>query len=120
MVTIAFWVGTLIIGLVIYTATIERQREYGVLKAIGARNQVLYQVVALQALISAGCGSALGVLLSWGAGEWIMRARPQFLIVFDRADTATAVLLGLGMALLAALFPARWIAGLAPAEVFRK
>ena len=90
------------------------------MKAIGARNRVLYQVVALQALISAGCGSALGVLLSWGASEWIMQIRPQFLIVFNRADTTMAVLLGLGMALVAALFPVRWIAGLAPAEVFRK
>ncbi len=120
MVAIAFLVGTLIIGLVIYTATIERQREYGVLKAIGAQNRLLYEVVGLQALISAVCGSALGVLLSWGAAEWIMQLRPQFLIIFDRADTTTAVLLGLGMALLAALFPARWIAGLAPAEVFQK
>jgi putative ABC transport system permease protein len=120
MVAIAFLVGTLIIGLVIYAATIERQREYGVLKAIGTRNRLLYQVVALQAMISAVCGSALGVLLSWQAGKWIMQARPQFLIVFDRADTAAVVLLGLGMALGAALFPVRWIAGLAPAEVFRR
>jgi ABC-type lipoprotein release transport system permease subunit len=31
-----------------------------------------------------------------------------------------ALIVGLAMALLAALFPARIIAGLAPAEVFRK
>jgi len=37
MGAIAFLVGTLVVGLVIYTATVERQREYGVLKAIGAR-----------------------------------------------------------------------------------
>ena len=38
-------------GLVIYTATVERQREYGVLKAVGTRNGMLYRVVTLQALI---------------------------------------------------------------------
>lgn len=37
MVAIAFLVGTLVVGLVIYTATVERQREYGVLKALGLR-----------------------------------------------------------------------------------
>src|SRR6266566_5661409 len=44
MVTIAFLVGVLVVGLIIYTSTIERQREYGVLKAIGARNRILYRV----------------------------------------------------------------------------
>lgn len=41
MTGIAFLVRTLVVGLVIYTATVERQREYGVLKAIGARNGTL-------------------------------------------------------------------------------
>ena len=45
MVAIAFVVGVLVVGLVIYTATIERRREYGAVKAIGARNRMLYRVV---------------------------------------------------------------------------
>ncbi|MBI5828930.1 MAG: ABC transporter permease [Chloroflexi bacterium] len=120
MTGIAFLVGTLIVGLVIYTATVERQREYGVLKAIGARNAVLYRVVAAQALIAAMAGAILGVGLAYAAGEWIMAARPQFLIVLEPMESARAVVIGLGMALAAALFPARVVAGVAPAEVFRK
>ncbi len=120
MIAIAFLVGTLVVGLVIYTATVERQREYGVLKAIGARNAMLYQVVATQAFIASGAGSALGVALAQAGAELIMRLRPQFLIVIDPGLIARAVVIGLAMALLAALFPARIIAGLAPAEVFRK
>src|SRR6266567_7289888 len=50
MVIIALLVGVLVVGLIIYTATIERQREYGVLKAIGARNSMLYRVVTTQAV----------------------------------------------------------------------
>jgi len=120
MVAIAFLVGTMIVGLVIYTATVERQREYGVLKAIGAANRILYQVVMTQALVAAVTGALFGVLLAYGAGQWIMSARPQFLIVFDPRNVVWALLAGLGMALAAALFPARVVAGLAPAEVFRK
>ncbi len=120
MVAIAFLVGTMIVGLVIYTATVERQREYGVLKAIGAANRILYSVVTAQALFASLAGSLVGVLLAYGAAEWIMSARPQFLIVFDPWDLSWALLAGLGMALAAALFPARVVAGLAPAEVFRK
>ena len=120
MVGIAFLVGTIVVGLVIYTATIERQREYGVLKAIGASNRVLYRVVAIQALVAALAGAFAGLLLAYVAAGGIMAARPQFLITIAPRDVIQAFIAGLGMALAAALFPARVIAGLAPAEVFRK
>lgn len=120
MVAIAFLVGTLVVGLVIYTATVERQREYGVLKAVGARNGMLYRVVAIQALIVTAIGSGVGVGLAFGAAQLIMTLRPQFLITFEPVAIVRALSAGLGMALLAALFPARVIAGLAPADVFRK
>lgn len=120
MVGIAFLVGTMIVGLIIYTATVERQREYGVLKAIGAKNRVLYRVVLTQALVASLTGASLGVLLANGVAQWIMSARPQFLIVFDPIDSGQALLAGLGMALIASIFPTRVVANLAPAEVFRK
>ena len=120
MVAIAFLVGTMIVGLVIYTITVERQREYGVIKAIGAANRVLYQVVLAQALAAAFLGAISGVLMAYGVSQWIMAARPQFLITFDPKEVGWALLAGLGMALIAALFPARVVAGLAPAEVFRR
>ncbi len=120
MAAIAFLVGALVVGLVIYTATVERQREYGVLKAIGARNGILYRVVMIQAIIAAGVGSALGVASAYGAAELIMTLRPQFLIVYEPTAVAESLGAGLAMALIAALYPARVVAGLAPAEVFRK
>lgn len=120
MVGIAFLVGTMIVGLIIYTATVERQREYGVIKAIGANNRFLYQIVLTQAVFASVAGSTLGILLANGAAQWIMSARPQFLIVFDPVDSGQALLAGLGMALIAAIFPTRVMASLAPAEVFRK
>jgi putative ABC transport system permease protein len=120
MVGISFLVGTMIVGLIIYTATVERQREYGVIKAIGARNRFLYQIVLTQALFASITGSALGIVLANGAAQWIMSARPQFLIIFDALDSGQALLAGLVMAVIAAVFPTRVVARLAPAEVFRK
>jgi putative ABC transport system permease protein len=99
---------------------VERQREYGVLKAIGARNRKLYRVVTLQALIASGVGSILGVGLTFAAANLIMELRPQFLITIESVMIARALAAGVAMALLAALFPARIVAGLAPAEVFRR
>jgi putative ABC transport system permease protein len=46
MVTASFIVGALVVGMVIYTATNERRGEYGIIRALGARSRVLYQVVA--------------------------------------------------------------------------
>jgi ABC-type antimicrobial peptide transport system permease subunit len=120
MVVIAFLVGTLVVGLVIYTATTERRREYGMLKAIGARNGLLYRIVTLQALLAALAGSILGVGLAFGVAQLIMATRPQFLVTLSAVAIAQAIGATLLMAILAALFPARLLGRLAPAEAFRK
>jgi putative ABC transport system permease protein len=120
MVAAAFIVGTLVIGMVIYTATIERRGEYGILKAIGARNGVLYRVVASQALAAAGLGALLGVGFAFGMGWLVMTARPQFLVAIEPSAIIATLAAGLVMALAGALVPARAVAGLAPADVFRR
>ncbi len=120
MVTIALLVGVLVVGLIIYAATIERQREYGVLKAIGAHNTMLYRVVTTQAGLVAIAGSMLGVGLALGVAQLIMTLRPQFLIVIEPVATLEALAAGLAIAGLSALFPARLLARLAPADVFRR
>lgn len=120
MVSIAFFVGTLVVGLVIYTATVERQREYGVLKAVGTGNGLLYRVVTFQAILVTVVGSVLGVALAFGVAQLIMALRPQFLITLQPATILQTLLAGLGMALLAALFPVYALAGMAPADVFRR
>jgi putative ABC transport system permease protein len=120
MLGTAFVVGALVVGLVIYTATIERQREYGVLKAVGARNTTLYRVVTAQALIAAGVGAVLGIGLAAGLAQLIMALRPQFLIVIEPGAVGRALAAGSVMALLGALLPARAVARLAPADVFRR
>jgi len=50
----------------------------------------------------------------------IMRLRPEFLITFEPQAVGLALFAGLVIALLAALYPARTMATLAPADVFRK
>ena len=119
MVAIAFVVGLLVVGLVIYTATIERRREYGSVKAIGARNRTLYRVVTIQAVIAAVAGAIVGVGLAYGAGTVLMTWRPQFLVTIEPAAVGIVLVSSLLMALLAALIPARSVARLEPAEVFR-
>ena len=120
MVAAAFIVGALVVGMIIYTATNERRGEYGIIKALGARNSVLYRIVAFQALAAAGLGAVVGVGFAYAMGWLVMASRPQFLVVIGPSAIAITLVAGFVMALLGALFPARAVAGVAPAEIFRR
>ena len=57
---VAFVVGLAVAGLTIYTATVEKSREYGILKAEGFTNPYLYRVVFEQSMVTGILG-----LFSW-------------------------------------------------------
>ncbi|MDQ3979091.1 MAG: FtsX-like permease family protein [Actinomycetota bacterium] len=119
LVIVAFVVGTIIIGLIIYTATLEKSREYGVLKAIGFSNGKLYKVVFQQSLLAATAGFLLGSVLSVILGPAIERIVPVFVTQIRWGDILFAGAGALGMAVLASFIPARPVTRLDPAEVFR-
>ncbi|OGO15504.1 MAG: hypothetical protein A2Z14_01645 [Chloroflexi bacterium RBG_16_48_8] len=120
MAGIAFFVGVLVVGLVIYTATIERQREYGVLKSIGACNRFLYKLVIIQATVAAALGAIAGIGFALGLAKTIMHFRPEFLIIFESDLIWLALGSSFAISLLAAIVPARTIAKLEPAMVFQR
>ena len=117
---IAFVVGTLVVGLVLYSATVERRREYGVLKAIGSRARTLFGIALTQAAIVTVAGAVLGFALAAFEAQLVMQLRPQFLVAFEPRTVALALAASLVMGLLAVWLPAKVIADLAPADVFRR
>lgn len=119
MVATAFIVGTLVVGMVTYSATLDRRREYGILKAIGAGGAMLYRVVAWQALVAASVGSLLGVAFAFALGRLIADLKPQLIVSIEPSAIVATVGAGLVMALGGALIPARSVASVAPADVFR-
>ncbi len=120
MAGIAFFFCNVTTTTEIYTATVERRQEYGVLKAVGGKSRFLYQLVATQALAAAFCGAVVGLGFAMLSAEVIMGWRPEFLVVLKPSSILLAIVTGIGMALLAAIVPARTIARLEPADVFRK
>src|SRR3990172_8215192 len=58
-----FIVGLVIVSQTIYSATIENIREYGTLKAIGAKNSDVYAVILQQAGMSAVVGFLLAAVI---------------------------------------------------------
>lgn len=54
-------VGVVVVAQTIYAATVDHLREFGTLKAIGATNFRIYQVILTQAALSAAMGYAVAI-----------------------------------------------------------
>lgn len=119
MLFISVVIGVAVMGLTAYTAIVDRMREYGVLKAIGAGGGWLGRLVVLETLYSAAVGFALGSGLSYFVAALIMRLWPQFTIVIRPATLAGAGLAALVMTVFAAMLPIRRVAAIDPAVVFK-
>jgi putative ABC transport system permease protein len=119
LLVIGIAVGMTVIGLTIFTSTIEKSREYGVLKAIGVSNRQLYGVVVEQALFAALAGYAAGAVLSAGIALLAQNLVPEFITELRWADYVWIFAVTLAMAIVSALLPVRRLARIDPAEVFR-
>ena len=120
MVTIAVVVAIIVIGLSVYSSTIERARDYATLKAIGLTPRRLIRLAAAQAAVIALAGVVGGTLLAY-AGRWaISEVAPKFMIEISASSIALMALGALAMALVAAALPARFMAHLDPASAFRR
>jgi putative ABC transport system permease protein len=116
---VAYVVGLLVIGLTIYTATLERKREYGVLKAIGADTPTLLRAVFAQALIGSGLGFLLGVALAYGVAALVGQLFPEMLVLIEPAYVIQQVPVFILVTALAALLPIERIARMDPMVVFK-
>jgi putative ABC transport system permease protein len=119
LVAIGFVVGAAVVGLTIYTATIERTREFGVMKAVGGSGGFLYRIVLSQAAMLTGAGFVVGALGAWAVAQLAIEAVPEFATDFTLADIAGVFVAAVFMALLASFMPVRRINSIDPAIVFR-
>jgi len=116
---IGFLIGLAVMALTVYTATLSRRREYGVLKALGARNGHLYRAVLTQALLSVAFGFAIGLAITIILSAVIPRLGLSMVLEVSLASLLKVGSLSLVIAGIAAILPIRQIAGLDPAMVFR-
>jgi putative ABC transport system permease protein len=119
MVGVAFVVGTLVIALTIYSAVMERRREYGIIKAIGANSSRLFRLVLSQSLVLAAVGLIVGGLMFVGGQRLLGVVKPQFAITLTGAAVGRVVISAVAMGLLATFIPARRLMAMAPAVAFR-
>ena len=119
IIGISFVVGLAVIALTIYTSTVERTRDYGVLKAVGASPGLLFAVVVRQSVVVALVGYALGSTVGLVAGTLIQDAVPEFTLLFRWQDFLFVLAAALVMSAVAAIVPIRRVASVDPAMVFR-
>jgi putative ABC transport system permease protein len=117
MVLFAFVSGYFIVGLTLYSAAIDRMRDYGTMKAIGATNGYVRRLLYTQAMILAVPGFAIGEgLVQWF--KWAIESQ-GLLIRFTPAFNVIFFLLICSISLGGAAFASRRIIRLEPAAVFR-
>lgn len=106
------------VGLTAHMSVLARLKEFGVLKAIGAANRVLFTMVIIESLFSVVFGFGLGFLISRLAAWLIMEGAPQFSIIVGFNSLVKAGAMAVVISLLAAILPVRRVAALDPARVF--
>ena len=119
IIGLAFIVGIAITSLTIYTATVERTREFGVMKAVGFNNLDLFRLVAVQSLIIGLFGFVFGAALTIVLSTFADRLVATFILHVRPQDLALVLSVTLVMAILSAIVPARRVGGIDPAVVFR-
>ncbi|MCC7352854.1 MAG: ABC transporter permease [Anaerolineae bacterium] len=110
-------VNTLAIGV------IERTREIGMLRAVGATRRQVRTIIVTEAIILAAIGTAFGVLsglyLGYMGVETIRAAGFPMEYVFPAAGVLLAVVAGILFGVLAAVIPARQAARLVIVQALR-
>jgi putative ABC transport system permease protein len=119
LLAIGFVVGAAVVGLTIYTATIERSREYGVMKAVGGSPGFLYRIVLSQSAMLTAAGFAVGLGAAVGVARLAAELVPEFATDFQPTDVLGVLAAAVLMAILASFVPVRRINGIDPASVFR-
>jgi putative ABC transport system permease protein len=119
VVGIACAVGGTIVALTLYTVTMERREEYGLMKALGLPDRAVLGAAFAQGGIATGAGVVVGLLLGWLLSIAVSLLEPRFVTTMPTWLTlgvaAGAVLAGA----LASMIPVRAVARIDPALVFR-
>jgi putative ABC transport system permease protein len=106
VVFLAVIVGFLVVFLSMYTAVVERTREIGILKALGAKPKTIIDILVREAILLAVAGCLIGIALSFGAKALIMGLMPASLQVITVPEWwPYSALIALAGALLGAIYP---------------
>jgi putative ABC transport system permease protein len=119
IVLLAVVVGTIVVGLTVYTGVVEKEREFGVLKALGQTAMGLCRVVFEQSMVCGLAGFVAGLgttyLVSWAASAVV----PQVTTVVRWQDVLLVLAATAIMSLVAGLLPMQRVVRVDTLSVFK-
>lgn len=119
-VVMGFLVGSVTIAITLYTSVLERFKEYGTLKALGATGIHLYDLLLRQSFVSLFIGSVIGFLLATAANYFINQWVPGMTAKLDAVIVVETLLAGVVMVLLSTGLPMWRLFKIDPLEAFRE
>ncbi len=106
VVGISVVIGFIVIFQAMYTAVMERTREIGILKAMGASKLYIVNVVLRETILLALAGIALGIVVSLLARAGLARRFPLVPVIVDSGWIVRATCIAIVGAIAGALYPA--------------
>jgi putative ABC transport system permease protein len=106
VVAISMIIGFLVIFQSMYTAVMERTREIGILKSLGASKLYIVNVVLRETALLAVVGIVLGTVISLLTRRVILIEKPMLRLFWSNEWVIRATIIALTGALLGALYPA--------------
>jgi putative ABC transport system permease protein len=110
-------VGFVVVGQILYSGTLQYLKEFGTLKAMGARNSAVVTVILSQAMISAALGFVVGGVLA--VGMKAAMAGANLTVALSPALYAATAVITAVMCSFAALLSIVKVFRLDPASVFK-
>ncbi len=109
MIALAVAVGFLVIFLAMYSTILERTREVGILKSMGASKLTIIRLVLQEAMLLCAVGALLGIGFSFGSRFLLKEIFPTLTVLISAGWLIKAVVLALGSGAVGAAYPA-WLA----------
>jgi putative ABC transport system permease protein len=106
VIGVAVVVGFLVIFQSMYTAVMERTREIGILKSLGASKWYIVNVVLRETVLLAVAGIIAGIIISMVTRRVIMFEKPVLRLFWSNQWVLRAAIIAVVGALLGALYPA--------------
>jgi putative ABC transport system permease protein len=119
LVAIALVVGGMVIMNIMLVSVIERTREIGMRKAIGARRRDIVLQVLVESATLSGLGALLGIGLGIGLAKIVAAVSPLPAAIAPVWMTVAA-LMGIGVGILAGIYPAARAARMDPVVALRQ
>ena len=109
MIGLSICIGFMVIFLSMYTTVLERTREIGVLKSLGASKAYIVRVVLGETTLLCAVGAVIGAALAFLITHILLKAFPTLVILIQTEWVFRAIAIAMIGGLLGAAYPA-WLA----------